>query len=64
MKLADYFETSIDYIVGHTSIRRKIEEVGAHDLNEREATLVHGYRALPASGRKVIDDTIAEMLRK
>jgi len=63
-RLADYFETSIDYIVGHTQIRRKIEELSAHDLNEREAALVKGYRLIPASGRKVIDDMITEMLKK
>jgi len=64
IKIADYFETSVDYIVEHTHIRRKIEEVGEYALNKQEAILVDGYRNLPASSRKVIDDLVADMLKK
>jgi transcriptional regulator with XRE-family HTH domain len=62
-RIADYFETSVDYVVAHTDIRRKIEEVGEYALNAREAALVDGYRALPASSRRVIDALIADMLK-
>lgn len=64
VRIADYFETSVDYIVEHTHIRRRIEEVSEYALNEREAELIKGYRAIPASGRKVVDDMVAEMLKK
>lgn len=64
IKISDYFETSVDYVVAHTHIRRIIEEVGKYDLNERESALVDGYRLLPASSRKVIDDLIADMLKR
>lgn len=64
IKIADYFETSVDYVVAHTHIRRKIEEVSENALNKRESALVIGYRALPASSRKVIDDLIADMLKR
>lgn len=63
IKIADYFETSVDYIVEHTHIRRKVEEVSEYALNKREETLIDGYRVLPASSRKVIDDLIADMLK-
>ena len=63
-RMADFFETSVDYIVGHTHIRHKIEEVSEYSLNEHESALVDGYRALPASSRRVIDDLIADMLKK
>lgn len=46
IKMADYFETSVDYIVGHSKIRRKIEIVNSYDLNAEEAKLVEGYRKL------------------
>ena len=64
IKLANYFETSVDYIVGNTHIRRKFEEVNEYALNEQEAALMDRYRALPASSRKVIDDLMADMLKK
>lgn len=46
IKMADYFETSVDYIVGHSKIRRKIEIVNSYDLNAEEAKLVEDYRKL------------------
>lgn len=64
IKIANYFETSVDYIVENTHIRRRIEEVSEFALNGREAALISGYREIPASGRKVIGDMIAEMLKK
>ena len=64
IKMADYFETSIDYIVGHTSLRNRIEIVENYALNEQEAALMDRYRSLPASSRKVIGDLMADMLKK
>lgn len=64
IRIADYFETSVDYIVEHTHIRRRIEEVSEYALNEREAALISGYRTIQDSGRKVVDDMVAEMLKK
>ena len=46
IKMADYFETSVDYIVGHSKIRRKIEIVNSYDLNAEETKLVEDYRKL------------------
>ena len=64
MRMADFFETSVDYIVGYTDIRRKTEAVSEYALNERESALIDGYRKIPESSRKVVDDLIADMLRK
>lgn len=64
IKIADFFETSVDYIVEHTNIRRKIEKVDEYALNKQESRHMDGYRALPDSSRKVIDDLIADMLKK
>ena len=64
IKIADYFETSVDYIVGHTDIRRKIEKVSEYALNEPEKALVDKFRLLSASSRKIINDMIDEIIRK
>ncbi len=44
--LADYFSTSVDYLIGHSDIRHKIESVSPFDLNEDEASLITVYRNL------------------
>lgn len=44
--LADFFSTSVDYLIGHSDIRYKIEAVSPFDLNEDEASLINAYRKL------------------
>lgn len=44
--LADFFNTSVDYLIGHTDVRHPIEEVQPWDLNKDEETLLTGYRQL------------------
>jgi transcriptional regulator with XRE-family HTH domain len=63
IRIADYFETSVDYVVAHTTIRRRIEEVDEFALNEQEAALVRGYRQLDAQSRAAVDVVAADMLR-
>lgn len=52
--LADFFDTSIDYLVGNTVVRHKIETVERFDLNENEANLIDKYRELNISARKSV----------
>lgn len=44
--LADYFNTSVDYLIGHTDIDHIIEKVKHDDLNSDESSLIDGYRQL------------------
>ena len=44
--LADYFETSIDFLVGRTDIRKRIEPVEDYALNKEEMKLVDDVRSL------------------
>ena len=51
-RLADYFNTSIDYLVGNTEIRHRIEKVEKFDLNKHEAQIMEEYRSLSAKAQK------------
>lgn len=44
--LADYFHTSVDYLIGHTEIEHKIEVTTAYELNMEEAALLEKWRQL------------------
>ena len=46
IRIADYFNTSVDYLVGHTDNRRKIEPVRTYELNTQEQQLIDAYRKL------------------
>lgn len=63
-RMADYFNTSIDYIVGHTDIRRKIEHTDVFHLNQFETEVITRFRALDEEEKQCIDMTIKTFLRK
>lgn len=63
-RLADYFDTSVDFIIGHTDVRRKIEKTSPHNLNESEAALIRDFRALSPAQKSCILTTVRTFLNK
>lgn len=63
-RMADYFNTSIDYIVGHTTVRRKIEYVEPYQLNAFEADMITRFRSLTDDEKQCIDLTIRTFLKR
>ena len=59
IKMADFFNTSVDYIIGHTEISHKIEPVTDSMLNQDELLLLSSYRQLSPTQQKLIRE-IAE----
>lgn len=64
MRMADFFDTSVDYLIGYTDIPHKIEPVTEHKLNADEESLLRKYRKLPISCRKVMQMAIDEYLNR
>lgn len=60
--LADFFDTSIDYLVGRTDIRHRVEPVQPFALNENEAELIEKYRHLSLNARGSIMNMIDALL--
>ena len=63
-RMADYFETSVDFLIGHTDVRRKIEPTESYALNETEAALVDSFRALTPEQRQCIIMTMKAFLNQ
>ena len=64
---ADFFNTSVDYLIGNTDINRKIEPVHQYCLNDEEMSLIDGFRKL-TKGEKdsisaVVNNYIAARIR-
>ena len=62
--LADYFDTSIDFLVGRTEIRNKIMPVEKYALNHEEAKLMDKFRGLLPEYKKCFSkmlDALAEV---
>ena len=50
--LADYFDTSVDYIIGRTDIRNRIEKVEKYALNKEESELIDRFREFSPEYKK------------
>ena len=54
MRIADFFNTSVDYLIGYTDIRRKTECVHAYELNAEESRIIEEYRTLSPKQKECI----------
>jgi transcriptional regulator with XRE-family HTH domain len=61
-QLANYFETSVDYLIGNTDIRHKIEKVEKNELNIEETDIIEKYRCLSKQKRKSLRLIIDSLL--
>lgn len=52
--LAEFFDTSVDFIIGRTEIKRKIQEVELYALSEDEKKIIDIFRQLEKSDSEII----------
>ena len=53
-RIADYFKTSIDYIVGYSNLRNKIEVTYKYSLNDKERDLIDKFRKLKVRHQQTV----------
>ncbi len=58
IKISDCFNTSVDYLIGHTDVHRKIEATTSCELNEEEAYMLVNYRKLTTKKKDSIKQII------
>lgn len=63
-RMARFFDTSIDYIVGNTDVRRKIEETRPCELNGDESALIAQYRLLDEGEKECIRLMLSTLSRQ
>lgn len=64
IKIAAYFNTSVDYLIGNTDINRIIENVEKYDLNTEEGELIDSFRKLNTPEKESIKIIIKNYLSK
>ena len=55
IRIADFFGTSVDYLIGHSSVQRRIEEVHMFELSDRESKVMEQYRKLTSKQKACVD---------
>lgn len=64
LKLADFFDTSIDYLVGRSDIRSRLEYSSELELNKQEEAMIRQYRALSETDRSYIELMLQKLSEK
>ena len=63
-RIADYFDTSIDFLVGFSSDRHKTSSSSAQDISHQERSLIRKYRTLAPKEKQSIDLILENYLNK
>ena len=63
-RIADYFNTSIDFVVGHTDVRRRIERVEEAHLTQEELHFMIRYRSLKPHEKACISTVLDTLLTR
>jgi len=63
IRIADFFDTSVDYLIGHTNVRRRIETSDLPQLNTEEASMLSRFRRLNAEERNCLQMTAEAFLK-
>ena len=63
-RMADYFNTSVDYIIGHTDVQRRIEHMEEYHLNQREAELITRFRSLNQEEQQCVDVVVQTLMNR
>lgn len=58
IKIANYFNTSVDYLIGNSTVDHKIEKVTGSDLNDAELEVMEDYRNVNEYCKGIIKDTL------
>ena len=62
--MAEYFNTSVDYLVEHTDIPHKIEPVKETMLNEEETILIERYRRMTSTQKELVQAIVKEYVQE
>ena len=62
-RMADYFHTSIDYIVGCTENRKLFDPAVSSPISHDEAKLLEQYRALKSDEKQCINLMLQTLLK-
>ena len=62
IRMADYFNTSVDFLIGHSDIRRKIEITRVYELNQDESEMIENYRRLANKQKRCVGVVIDSFL--
>lgn len=63
-QMADFYNTSIDYIVGHTDEQGRIEHREPFYLNKKETETIMQYRILTPDQQACVNQVIRTLLDK
>lgn len=62
IRMAAFFDTSVDYLIGYSDIDHKLERLQPFDLNAEESALMRGFRRLGPRQRHAVSTVVQSYL--
>lgn len=56
IKIADYFEVSVDYLIGRTDIKEMASTINMNNLNPSEIKIINKFRKLKNNQKESIEN--------
>ena len=63
IRMADYFQTSVDFLIGHSGMRWRVEAFRPYELDHREGGIVERFRNLTEKQKHCVE-TIIDAFRE
>ena len=54
IKIADYFDVSVDYLIGRTEVKHSAEILGHNDIDVLESKIINDFRKLSETQKEVV----------
>ena len=64
IKIANFFNTSVDYLIGNSEIDHKIEQVTYADLNNEELEVMEDFRSVDETSQNAVKQTLKALKTK
>ena len=61
-KMAQYFNTSVDYMIGYTDIAAPIDRIAQENMTEQEALLLNNFRQLTRENKTKAEGVLLALL--
>ena len=58
IRIADYFNVSLDYLAGRTDIKETVTKLNTSDLNDKEVKIVKKFRSLNKKQQQFVETLV------
>jgi len=63
IKIAAFFKTSVDYLIGNSAVKEVVHDIGGMSLNDKQIIHIKAYSRLSDDNQEIVDNLIQGLLK-